>query len=364
MDHCTNLLAERTVNNDASEYPPPVCLASTGPVSSTTGSAVGLHRGEATPQVARAAHADNASSLQPTATPRDTLLTSGAVTLSTDPIHPTAPPATPRLLSDSALQKAKQTPLASLHEPTTNDLPLAIPATAPPTAPTAMSNLYIGESTLQLAAQMPTQETTGSPLQPTPHDPVSTPLPTRVPENSNLPITDPNTFSPPSASTPPIPNPKPTPPVTAPLPTRPPLPSPENTPESSLVPHRFDQDRILPTIGHVIKIRFSQPIQGPGSVVHTSAASTSAASSSKKYKYHSALVVHATPNYIKRSFSIKAYPIPAFTGEDFAASLKMLDQTEQDHYIPIPPADTGMTPAAFGDPVMPTTRDENGDTIP
>lgn len=115
---------------------------------------------------------------------------------------------------------------------------------------------------------------------------------------------------------------------------------------------------------HGIKVKFPFPIPSPGPALHTSAVSTSASSSSNEYNYRSALVTQAFADYAIPSFIIKAYPIPAFSSEGFAAPLQRLDPVKRQFYMPISPADTGRTPEAFGNPVTPTTaRGPGGNTI-
>ena len=114
----------------------------------------------------------------------------------------------------------------------------------------------------------------------------------------------------------------------------------------------------------MVKLRFPDPIPSPGSALHTSGVSSSAPSSSNKYNYHSVLITQATYNPKERSFTVRAYSIPAYSKVDFAAALQKLHPTERQSYIPILPADTSLTPAAFGGPVTPTTRDASGNVIP
>lgn len=128
---------------------------------------------------------------------------------------------------------------------------------------------------------------------------------------------------------------------------------------TTLVKHRFNKDRVIPSIGQLIKIKLQDPLNGPGSKL-----SSSAPSWATSQNYHSA-VVTAVLGYQFGGLLISVFPIPSYSNApDSVQWVRELPLSEFKKHIPMPcPSSrlpTTPTPKEFGTPINPVTTLING----
>ncbi|KAF8418687.1 hypothetical protein EV426DRAFT_617972 [Tirmania nivea] len=148
-------------------------------------------------------------------------------------------------------------------------------------------------------------------------------------------------------------------------PPDPPLPAQSNPPHPPtlnpstpsinylLIRRCYSQDRVLPYVGQLIKIRLDHPLDlGSGSLL-----SSSAPSRATPYNYHSALVTGFRPDIFSQTLVLTVLPILAYSASpDSAALVASFPKSEREKHIPMPnkvSVDTGSTPIEFGAPVRP-----------
>jgi hypothetical protein len=129
--------------------------------------------------------------------------------------------------------------------------------------------------------------------------------------------------------------------------TQPPTPAPPTI----LIAKVFNQDRYLPSRGQFIKIRFDASVPGPASILSASAPSNAA-----PFTYHTAIVITAVADPVTSRLTIRAFPVPAYSGSSTNPVAMMASQPTalRRLFLPIAPSDLDTTPSEFGAPLNPT----------